>query len=248
VKNKLLALLVASLFLLGSFGVANATLITIGQATYSGTSTQVSDNDGSYNMVYDNDSPFGSVVYLNFSNSGANWTNQMAWASSLNTAGNLSYTLNPGYSVDWGANLWRLPSTVDNSSAWSYYNTTSEFGHLYYTELGNTGAIDYSGFYPLSWGLTNKGDLTNLLQTSQYWSGTEYAAIPGTAWYFRQEFGNQAYGRKEFDFLIGLAVRSGQVTYTDPNPPPVTTPEPTTMLLLGLGLMGLVGAKRKFHK
>ena len=77
-KNKLLTLLATGLLMLSSVVAANATLTTIGQATYSGTSTQVSDNDGSYNLVYNNDSPFGPVVYLNYTNSAANWGNQMA--------------------------------------------------------------------------------------------------------------------------------------------------------------------------
>lgn len=89
-------------------------------------------------------------------NSVANWTAQNAWAAGLNGGGVLAYNINPGYTVTWNGN-WRLPTTVDGPWVWGYdgtttagYNiTTSEMGHLFYTELGNQGYYNTSGEYPV---------------------------------------------------------------------------------------------------
>lgn len=69
-----------------------------------------------------------------------------------------------------------------------------------------------------------------------YWSGTAYTHDPDyTAWNFDMYTGEQRIGLQSSD-LYGLAVRSGQVSLA---------PEPTTMLLFGVGLLGIAGVNRR---
>ncbi len=122
-------------------------------------------------LIYDDDL---NITWYDYSNSGNTWNNQMSWASGL--------TVNFGVTI---YDDWRLPSTVDVPYVWGnngtttagYNITSSEMGHLYYTELGNLGYYDTSGNYQSGWGLTNTGDFQNL-QLGHYWSGTEYSANP----------------------------------------------------------------------
>jgi hypothetical protein len=51
--------------------------------------------------------------------------------------------------------------------------------------------------------------------------------------------GVQGIGTGEGNPYLGLAVRPGEVAYTNP------VPEPTTILLFGIGLLGLAGVSRK---
>lgn len=95
-------MMVAGLLTAGFAGSVQAMLTTIGQAQY---------GSNSYNLIYDNASPFGSIVWLDYTNSAPSWSYQMAWAAGLGT--NLTYNINPAYSVTWGGD-WRLPSTLDN--------------------------------------------------------------------------------------------------------------------------------------
>ena len=127
------------------FSSAHADLNLIGQ----GTSTH-----GTYNLIYDTDL---DVTWYDYSNARNEWQNQVDWADALSvTFGNNIY------------NDWRLPITFTQNCD-GYNCTNSEMGHLFYTELGNTGGYDTFG-NPTGCGgvgeppcLTKTGDFQNLL-------------------------------------------------------------------------------------
>lgn len=224
-------------------GLAHATLTVIGTATY---------NESEYNLIWDDDNNGNSVVWLDYSNYSDDWYEQVAWASSLNEEGVLTINLDDGYTVDWGTNSWRLPSTVDGADVYGYegdpdgdgnytytegYNlANSEMGHLFYVELGNLGYLDTSNYSNEGYGLTETGDFENLT-AEKYWSGTEYAD-GGTnyAWYFSMKDGYQGNGNSKLYGAPALALCSGQVS---------TVPVPGTFWLLGLGITSLAGLSRK---
>jgi hypothetical protein len=184
-------------------------------------------------LIYDTDL---DITWYDYTSSPNPWQNQVNWADAL--------------SVTFGGNTytdWRLPTTVDGPYTYGYdgtttagYNiTSSEMGHLFYTELGNAGWYDTSGNLTgcsssSPWCLTNTGDFQNL-QPNVYWSGTEYAANPFTAWHFDFIFGYQYNEGKGLNYYA-IAVRPGDVS---------AVPEPGTMLLLGTGLAGLIVFRKR---
>ncbi len=144
-----------------------AGLQTIGTATY---------KSSDYNLIYDNDL---NITWLDYSNAENNWSTQMGWAAGLNDAGVVTYNYNPGVTMIWSAD-WRLPTTespesnpewnVDGTSWLGVNITTSEMGHLFYTELGNIGEYDtFENLTGCGEGnslpscLTNTGDFQNLV-------------------------------------------------------------------------------------
>ena len=252
-KKKFLAVLAAGLFFLCITGLANADLTTIGTATY---------DDGSgvanYNLIWDDDNNGNSVIWLDYTNDSTNWTDQNAWAAGLDSALTIS---TPGYTVSWDG-AWRLPSTVDgpigtgtygyegdpeNDGVYTYTNgynlENSEMGHLFYAELGNKGYYDTNGV-PVgegNYGLNNTGDFSNLSSSAWYWSSTACELNPGTgmAWVFGPEKGYQYYYFYEGwspSSNEGLAVHTGTVS---------AVPVPGAVWLLGSGLLGLIGIRRK---
>lgn len=225
------------LALLGMTGIAQATLVTIGTATYSGSE---------HKLIWDNDNNGNSVVWLDYINTG-NWSSQTSWAAGLES--NLIYNIDAQYSIAWDDSAWRLPSTAaglaqygcDGTTTAGYNITSSEMGHLYYEELGNEGYYDTAGRSIAGLSLNNTGKFDNLLEY-RYWSSTEYPeytwSYGGYAWEFNMLTGGQIYVYKR-NSGYGLALRSGQVSTASP------VPEPASMLLFSLGLMGLAGIKRR---
>ena len=112
------------------------------------------------------------------------------WASLVSWGVNLSVTYNSMIYDDW-----RLP-TVGTSPVAGYNQSgpDNEMEHLYYDEG--------SGGIPT--------EFSNII-SSYYWSGTEYAPNPYSAWRFRFTDGVQNYCDKTVDFYA-LAVRPGDVS------------------------------------
>ena len=186
-------------------------------------------------LIYDSDL---NITWYDYSSSNDTWQNQMDWADAL--------------SVDFDGNVyddWRLPSTVDGPYVFGFDGTTtggfnitsSEMGHLYYTELGNLGYYNTSGNptgCSSSWPycLTNTGPFTDL-QPVYYHSGTEYADYTDNAWAFLAFNGSQFnYNKEDADFYA-LAVRPGNVV-----------PEPISATLFVVGGATLVAWRNRYAK
>jgi hypothetical protein len=214
----LLALLVA--------GTANAGLV---------------DNGGG--LIYDTDL---NITWYDYSHVAPQWADAVSWVSSL--------TVN-------GVDGWRLPSSKQGAYSWGcdgtttggYNITSSEMGHLFYTELGNSGDYDTSGNpTPVSTDgspddnfIHNSGPFTNLQfgnlwgsGWADYWSSTGASGTDGI-WAFDTSYGYQDNEDKVSPSIYGpgyaMAVHDGNVT----------VPEPGTLVLFGIGGLGLLAYARR---
>lgn len=168
-------------------------------------------------LIHDNDYDLIWLQDANYAQtSGYDADGLLSWDEAMTWAQNLVYG---------GYDDWRLPSPLNQDDSGPCLGNNcieSEMGHLYYTELGNIAGGP----------LTNVGNFLNLM-SGTYWSNMEGPL--STAWGFH--FDNGAQGAYHKFPTYAMAVRESDTTGR-------TIPEPTTLSIFGLGLMGLFSRRR----
>ncbi|MFT6582922.1 MAG: hypothetical protein ACJAU6_003369 [Alphaproteobacteria bacterium] len=169
-----------------------------------------------------------------------NWFGAMAWAEAL-TFG--------------GYDDWRLPSMdvngdrtiVDGFGVGEAVVRDNEYAYMFYQNLGGTGKsleTGGSGGTSITGNVTiGSVDIFNI-QALSYWSETDFLPSgnePPTTGAHAFDFSRveQVGANKEGNFGYAWAVRDGDVSS------PTTVPEPGTLALFGIGLVGLAGMRRR---
>ncbi len=227
-KLKLIVIL-AGLLLLCMNGMAQASLTTIGTAGYDSDGDGTIEIDEKYNLIWDDDNNGNSVIWLDYRNPVATWSNQDTWAKNIDSdPSRFIINLDHGYSVTWNDAAWRLPSAGADPQT-GPNQTSSEMGHLWDIELGFDAGDNPSEAQ------LNATDF-DFLFNSFFWTGT--LGSTGTAYTFYMANGQQ-YSAADYTTRYGMAIRSGQVS---------EVPVPGAIWLLGSGLIGLMGFGRKLKK
>ena len=207
-KQRLKVAISAGLISLGMVGSADAALVGRLAATPGGTD---------YQAYYDDVLDITWAADANI-NDVDTWQNQNAWAAGLDIG---------------GVTGWRLPTTLQPDASCSnqqsgitsfgFNCSGSELGNLFYNTLGNTANS-----------VTSTGPFSNV-QSTGYWSATQFATFTNSAWVFDMSNGNQVAIDKDFTFYA-WAVHSGDVS---------AVPVPAAVWLFGSGLLGLAGFARR---
>jgi hypothetical protein len=193
-----------------------------------------------------------------------NWHEAEAWIAHLNVNNHLGHD-------DWrqpatgpvDGNAFDYDFAFDGSRDRGYNisgpdgtypgSTGSELAYMHYNTLGNGSWFDTAGndqqaaVCPAPDYCVQNTEPFQNLQSFSYWSGTVYAPSPSSAWAFFSVYGYQ----NGVGAITGAGyvwpVRPGQDVGATPDPTPIPVMGGLGMLLLGagLGLLGLLGFRRR---
>lgn len=198
--------------------IANAALIGRLAATEGGTD---------YQAYYDTEADLTWLTDANYAMTSGHdsdgmmiWREGMDWAASLNVDGVIG---------------WRLPDTLQPDVSCYYQNDAgvsyglncsgSEMGNLFYNVLGGSAGSSIIASHNSNY------ELFSNVQSSYYWSATEYPFNINVAWFMNMDDGFQD-GHAGTRTFYAWAVHSGDVS---------AVPVPAAVWLFGSGLIGLFG-------
>ena len=172
------------------------------------------DGDGIIDAYYDTALNISWLADWNSIGHPVTWDEAVSWAASLNVH---------------GISGWRLPGITDSANpgcdfsaaggtdcGYNVATSGSELARMWYVTLGNLAFCaagnpncNLQGPGQPGWGLSNSGPFRNM-QSSDYWSGTQYAPDTSSAWNFSTHDGSQGSDPKTALFNA-VAVHSGDV-------------------------------------
>lgn len=155
---------------------------------------------------------------------------------------------------------WAVPTTweVTKNYVPSYYINALN-GQLLYLNLGDDGYTTGMEIYDftLTIGVSDDTDRWYekdehiLLTAGNISNGTWNVGDLSVGWSLLGEFDIEDDGTLNFWVTSALGdfyLNSAKIVATGDDGTTIPTPEPATMMLLGIGLLGLVGVKKKFRK
>lgn len=188
----------------------------------------IDNKDGTITQIRDDGTSFMWLQDANYAKtSGFDPDGQITQSDAINWASSLTFA---GYTD------WRLPVTYQNAAGSGGYNSNSEMGDLYYNELGNTAGS-----------FTNAGPFFNIMDY-WYWTSVDFVDPDFVMVFSFLDISNSPTNEAGWEDAGGKYGVTWTWLVRDVETAPAPVPEPSTILLVAIGLIGLAGFRKKLKK